>query len=187
MGPKWGPPGSCRPQMGPMLAPRNLLSGTWPIFMSRNNRKFKYIFLFSKMTSASQVSIILPVVHLPGYIPLLRSHQPTCTIHPSLHTHSPPLPYSLSHQSLYDLRGHCPSPRESHHTYRLSPIKPQHDEGMSWQTFLHDWLSVQTINWSALMQGRYFTEMLKLKSHENSFCHLCLQSGGCHKHAVLPV
>ena len=24
MGPTWGPPGSCRPQMGPMLAPMNL-------------------------------------------------------------------------------------------------------------------------------------------------------------------
>ena len=29
MGPTWGPPGSCRPQMGPMLAPMNLaLKGT---------------------------------------------------------------------------------------------------------------------------------------------------------------
>ena len=26
-GPTWGPPGSCRPQMGPMLAPKTLLSG----------------------------------------------------------------------------------------------------------------------------------------------------------------
>ena len=31
MGPTWGPPGSCRPQMGPMLAPWTLLSG-WPSF-----------------------------------------------------------------------------------------------------------------------------------------------------------
>ena len=30
MGPTWGPPGSCRPQMGPMLAPWTLLSGTTP-------------------------------------------------------------------------------------------------------------------------------------------------------------
>ena len=29
MGPVWGPPGSCRPQMGPMLSPWSLLS--WPI------------------------------------------------------------------------------------------------------------------------------------------------------------
>ena len=28
MGPAWGPPGSCRSQMGPMLAPWTLLSGT---------------------------------------------------------------------------------------------------------------------------------------------------------------
>ena len=28
MGPTWGPPGSCRPQLGPMLAPWTLLSGT---------------------------------------------------------------------------------------------------------------------------------------------------------------
>ena len=27
MGPTWGPPGTCRPQMGPMLDPRTLLSG----------------------------------------------------------------------------------------------------------------------------------------------------------------
>ena len=27
MGPAWGPPGSCRPQMGPMLAPCTMLSG----------------------------------------------------------------------------------------------------------------------------------------------------------------
>ena len=28
VGPTWGPPGSCRPQMGPMLAPWTLLSGS---------------------------------------------------------------------------------------------------------------------------------------------------------------
>ena len=27
MGPTWGPPGSCRPQVGPMMAPWTLLSG----------------------------------------------------------------------------------------------------------------------------------------------------------------
>ena len=30
MGTAWGPPGSCRPQMGPMLAPWTLLSGVLP-------------------------------------------------------------------------------------------------------------------------------------------------------------
>ena len=31
IGPTWGPPGSCRPQMGPMLAPWTLLSGILPV------------------------------------------------------------------------------------------------------------------------------------------------------------
>ena len=31
MGPTWGPSGSFRPQMGPMLAPWTLLSGKWPL------------------------------------------------------------------------------------------------------------------------------------------------------------
>ena len=38
MGPTWGPPGSCRPQLGPMLAPWTLLLGiSWksiPLIMS---------------------------------------------------------------------------------------------------------------------------------------------------------
>ena len=38
MGPTWGPPGSCRPQMGPMLAPWTLLSGQCPIFYIKLSR-----------------------------------------------------------------------------------------------------------------------------------------------------
>ena len=34
MGPTWGLPGSCRPQMGPMLAPWTLLSGTASIILA---------------------------------------------------------------------------------------------------------------------------------------------------------
>ena len=33
MGPIWGPPGSCRPQMDPMLAPRTLLSGRSSLYI----------------------------------------------------------------------------------------------------------------------------------------------------------
>ena len=43
MGPTWGPPGSCRPQMGPMLAPWTLLSG--------------YAFLFNIKICAINVSV----------------------------------------------------------------------------------------------------------------------------------
>ena len=41
MGPTWGPPGSCRPQMGPMLAPWTLLSG---IFTLRQPPEFLQCF-----------------------------------------------------------------------------------------------------------------------------------------------
>ena len=35
MGPSWGPPGSCQPQMGPILASWTLLSGEWlPLCLS---------------------------------------------------------------------------------------------------------------------------------------------------------
>ena len=34
MGPTWGPPGSWRPQMGPMLTPWTLLSGMFSVFAS---------------------------------------------------------------------------------------------------------------------------------------------------------
>ena len=41
MGPTWGPPGSCRPQMGPMLAPRTLLSGNSSVLVKyAYDRKF---------------------------------------------------------------------------------------------------------------------------------------------------
>ena len=37
MGPTWGPPGSCRPQMGPMFASWTLLSGN---ILPLNIKKF---------------------------------------------------------------------------------------------------------------------------------------------------
>ena len=38
MGPTWGPSGTCRPQMGPMLAPWTLLSGYIHIYMQQIRR-----------------------------------------------------------------------------------------------------------------------------------------------------
>ena len=49
MGPRWGPPGSCRPQMGPLLAPWTLLSGyltkLWSksIYASKNKVLKKWV------------------------------------------------------------------------------------------------------------------------------------------------
>ena len=56
MGPTWGPPGPCRPQMGPMLAPRTLLSGslsvgyisTW-LTASLNSHKYLPLGMFCKI------------------------------------------------------------------------------------------------------------------------------------------
>ena len=61
MGPTWGPPGSCRPQMGPMLAPWTLLSGLalhdyqtacglsveWP--SDRSNEGYTFILLHADL------------------------------------------------------------------------------------------------------------------------------------------
>ena len=40
MGPTWGPPRSCRPHVGPMLAPRTLLSGTLHSWNGNVNIKY---------------------------------------------------------------------------------------------------------------------------------------------------
>ena len=42
MGPTWGPPGSCRPQMGPMLAPKTLLSGFFWLYHIHSSQQLLY-------------------------------------------------------------------------------------------------------------------------------------------------
>ena len=48
MGPTWGPPGSCRPQMGPMLAPWTLLSGI-PLWGISTNNVEIWSFLYDSL------------------------------------------------------------------------------------------------------------------------------------------
>ena len=59
MGPTWGPPGSCRPQMGPILAPWTLLSGS--VRPALNPVKFLvpgcYIYLPTDMHTYTHVYI----------------------------------------------------------------------------------------------------------------------------------
>ena len=63
MGPTWGPPGSCRSQMGPMLAPWTLLSGRLIVFSSAAGT-FKTRFCreilndFSDSWQASSVALV---------------------------------------------------------------------------------------------------------------------------------
>ena len=60
MGPTWGPPGSCRPQMGPMLAPWILLSGWLRLFFSTNPSSF---FLIMPFFMYASLALYLPLTH----------------------------------------------------------------------------------------------------------------------------
>ena len=67
MGPTWGPPGSCRPQMGPMLAPWTLLPGLFIIanlVKYRDASKKTYRVSGVLQIKAPEAGIIL-VVHTP--------------------------------------------------------------------------------------------------------------------------
>ena len=50
MGPTWDPPGSCRTQMGPMMTPWNLLSGTFLWYANRGKMSLMDVSAFVAMT-----------------------------------------------------------------------------------------------------------------------------------------
>ena len=55
MGPTWGPPGSCRPQLGPMLAPWTLLPGTFRPQMLLYHGCMKFALLFHNYSDICQI------------------------------------------------------------------------------------------------------------------------------------
>ena len=68
MGPTWGPPWSCRPQMAPMLVPWTLLAGTpWkPYWMNtmrpeQNGRHFVHDILWQDMWYYDSLNLLLSV------------------------------------------------------------------------------------------------------------------------------
>ena len=68
MGPTWDPPGSCRPQMGPMLAPWTLLSGTSFRLVCAQNNVTIQIWMVNKNIhpmhqSLSSVIILVSQIH----------------------------------------------------------------------------------------------------------------------------
>ena len=78
MGPTWGPPGSCRPQMGPMLAPWILLSRMSitihhreTYFVSELPRRFR---CFIKILAVSILCILVWNGTLPGPVNLYTRH-----------------------------------------------------------------------------------------------------------------
>ena len=70
MGPTWGPPGSCRPQMGPMLAPWTLLSGNIPNHLSHRHRwsymhecpRQKQVYLLHRGWSVWSNQLCIPLI-----------------------------------------------------------------------------------------------------------------------------
>ena len=78
MGPTWGPPRSCRPQMGPMLAPWTLLSGmmdmllvhvqnplvikSWSYRETNGRKDLSWLLIKLMMTSVDRVGSV------PGYL-----------------------------------------------------------------------------------------------------------------------
>ena len=68
MGPTWGPPGSCRPQMGPMLAPWTLLSGIrapWRLKSHGTQTSFLQRLFFCPITKETYNSCIT-CLRFPG-------------------------------------------------------------------------------------------------------------------------
>ena len=76
MGPTWGPPGSCRPQMGPMLAPWTLLSGYTPPGISAE----LYIFLFSLKKSHDFMDWMLQNCYRPGPLGIINTTLAACLL-----------------------------------------------------------------------------------------------------------
>ena len=56
MGPTWGPPGSCQPQMGPMLVPWTFLSG---IDINKGNPLVNVLFLGIEQTKKSALEKVM--------------------------------------------------------------------------------------------------------------------------------
>ena len=64
MGPTWGPPGTCRPQVGPILAPWTLLSGVLPQQISK---LWTIILFFQCSVAVKFVSWPLPINSFMGH------------------------------------------------------------------------------------------------------------------------
>ena len=84
MGPTWGPPGSCRPQMGPMLDPWILLLGRdemakptrWCIYLATVHHLFGYSHLFY----AVKVSILTNQITVEWWLSKILCIFEACTM-----------------------------------------------------------------------------------------------------------
>ena len=59
----WGPPGSCRPQMGPMLAPWTLLSGhTFKLVYCITTSRLSLMLIHAHHGSSINMSLLMPLL-----------------------------------------------------------------------------------------------------------------------------
>ena len=68
MGPTWGPPGSCRPQVGPILAPWTLLSGYISVYQYSKYLSPEYIYIYMYIYIHGTRDPLRYEDHLSGYI-----------------------------------------------------------------------------------------------------------------------
>ena len=81
MGPTWGPPGSCRPQMVPILAPWTLLSG----IVSEFSNNWKHVDSLTVATNSLKYKQTSKTIDIDSSFsaPLMRTHatDPCVTMH----------------------------------------------------------------------------------------------------------
>ena len=84
MGPTWGLPGADRTQVGPMLAPWTLLSGSWHIEAETNGSTFaggiyKFIFVYENCYIFIQIPDKFgpkgPINNKPSLVQIMAWHQ----------------------------------------------------------------------------------------------------------------
>ena len=85
MGPTWGPPGSCRPQMDPMLAQWTLLSGYLSIWGQRLLSHYLWCYIFEAV-DRFRVKIILIIAAI-GKIQQRSKFQPPSILDRRLRLH----------------------------------------------------------------------------------------------------
>ena len=75
MGPTWGPPGSCRPQMGPVLASWTLLSGNyWGCVLSTDRFPFYWLCTTDCVPFMLFHDDVIKRKHFPRYWPFVREN-----------------------------------------------------------------------------------------------------------------
>ena len=122
MGSTWDPPGSCRPQMGPMLAPWTLLSGSLHTESSTNELSWHFISVGTNNISQLQCSLCKK--QDDGSASKMRRRHLICkTTDLSLWTHNPRMTSQWRHNGHDSVSNHQPHDCFLNRLFRHSPKK----------------------------------------------------------------